>query len=166
MYWRAKNERFVRPVRWLVALLDGDVVPLEFDGVRAGRESSGHRTLGGTVTIRSPRAYETDLEQAAVVASRAAREQRIRKALDDARFVWQTDQKISLRDRVPLLKHVTFQKDLGSYYDKTIRVQRLASHISGRLKESGLEIRPGVVHKSACLAKTDLTTELVKEFTE
>src|SRR5579872_1865224 len=251
MYWRAKNERFVRPVRWLVALLDTDVVPLEFDGIRAGRQSSGHRTLGGAVSLRSPRNYEADLERAAVIASRAAREQRIRRALDDAarsitgarwredaalldtvvnltefpfvvlgsfdreflelpeevlvtvmrdhqkyfaledgghkllphflavlntdgdpegiirhghervlrarfndaRFFWRTDQKVSLRDRVPLLKTVTFQKDLGS-------------HISGPLKEAGFEIRPGVVHKAACLAKTDLTTELVKEFTE
>ena len=264
MYWRAKNERFVRPVRWLVALLDSDVVPLEFDGIRAGRQSSGHRTLGGAVSLRSPRDYEADLERAAVIASRAEREQRIRRALDDAarsitgarwredpalldtvvnltefpfvvlgsfdreflelpeevlvtvmrdhqkyfaledgghkllphflavlntdgdpegiirhghervlrarfndaRFFWRTDQKISLRDRVPLLKTVTFQKDLGSYYDKTLRVQHLASHISGPLKEAGFEIRPGVVHKAACLAKTDLTTELVKEFTE
>jgi len=264
MYWRAKNERFVRPVRWLVALLDSDVVPLEFDGIRAGRQSSGHRTLGGAVSLRSPLDYEADLERAAVIASRAAREQRIRRTLDDAarsitgarwredpalldtvvnltefpfvvlgsfdreflelpeevlvtvmrdhqkyfaledgghkllphflavlntdgdpegiirhghervlrarfndaRFFWRTDQKISLRDRVPLLKTVTFQKDLGSYYDKTLRVQHLASHISGPLKEAGFEIRPGVVHKAACLAKTDLTTELVKEFTE
>ena len=264
MYWRAKNERFVRPVRWLVALLDSDVVPLEFDGIRAGRQSSGHRTLGGAVSLRSPRDYEADLERTAVIASRAEREQRIRRALDDAarsitgarwredaalldtvvnltefpfvvlgsfdreflelpeevlvtvmrdhqkyfaledgghkllphflavlntdgdpegiirhghervlrarfndaRFFWRTDQKVSLRDRVPLLKTVTFQKDLGSYYDKTLRVQHLASHISGPLKEAGFEIRPGVVHKAACLTKTDLTTELVKEFTE
>ena len=84
MYWRAKNERFVRPVRWLVALLDGEVVPLEFDGVPAGRGSSGHRTLGAPVKISSPGAYESDLQRVAVVASRAAREQRIRQALDDA----------------------------------------------------------------------------------
>ncbi|HKU23589.1 MAG TPA: glycine--tRNA ligase subunit beta, partial [Terriglobales bacterium] len=264
MYWRAKNERFVRPVRWLVALLDGEVVPLAFGGVRAGRDSSGHRTLGESVEIRAPRDYEASLQRVGVVVSPAGREQRIRKALDeaartvagarwredtalleivvnltefpsvvlgtfdreflelpeevlvtvmrdhqkyfaledgahkllphflavlntdgdpegiirhghervlrarfnDARFFWQTDQKISLRERVALLKHVTFQKDLGSYYEKTLRVQHLGSHISGALKESGLEIRPGVVHKAACLAKTDLTTELVKEFTE
>src|SRR5512144_688529 len=41
MYWRKANERFVRPVRWMVALLDGDVVPLEFDGIRAGNRSRG-----------------------------------------------------------------------------------------------------------------------------
>src|SRR5215468_9041720 len=41
MYWRKANERFVRPVRWLVAMLDGQVVPFEFDGIRAGNSSRG-----------------------------------------------------------------------------------------------------------------------------
>ncbi len=46
MYWRpGKPERFVRPVRWLVALLDGEIVPLEFGGITAGRSSRGHRIL-------------------------------------------------------------------------------------------------------------------------
>jgi glycyl-tRNA synthetase beta chain len=90
----------------------------------------------------------------------------LRARFNDARFFWQTDQKQSLRDRLELLKHVTFQKDLGSYYDKTIRTQRLASWVSETLKQAGVTLRPGVIHKAACLAKTDLTTELVKEFTE
>ena len=38
MYWRKPSEKFVRPVRWLVALLDKEVIPLEFDGIRAGNE--------------------------------------------------------------------------------------------------------------------------------
>ncbi len=59
-----------------------------------------------------------------------------------------------------------FQKDLGSYYEKTQRVQRLCSWLSEILKQNGTAVRPGVIHKAACLAKTDLTTELVKEFTE
>src|SRR5947209_17353213 len=45
MYWRKTTERFVRPVRWIVALLDGHVIPLEFDGIRAGSQSRGHRVL-------------------------------------------------------------------------------------------------------------------------
>jgi len=81
-------------------------------------------------------------------------------------FFWETDQKKSLLERLELLKHVTFQKDLGSYYDKTLRVQRLCSWLSEILKQSGMAVRPGVIHKAVCLAKTDLTTELVKEFTE
>jgi len=48
MYWRAgKPERFVRPVRWIVALLDAAVVPLEVAGIKAGNVSRGHRILHG-----------------------------------------------------------------------------------------------------------------------
>ena len=97
---------------------------------------------------------------------RHGNERVLRARFNDARFFWQTDQKQNLRERVELLKHVTFQKDLGSYYDKTLRVQHLASWLSETVKQSGMAIRPGVVHKAALLAKTDLTTELVKEFTE
>src|SRR6266581_1059923 len=54
MYWRKPSERFVRPVRWLVAMLDDQVVPLEFGGVRAGNQSRGHRILSdGPVVIPS-----------------------------------------------------------------------------------------------------------------
>src|SRR5258705_11789550 len=45
-------------------------------------------------------------------------------------------------------------------------MQRLASWLSEIVKQAGRAIRPGIIHKAACLAKTDLTTELVKEFTE
>src|SRR6202034_4386145 len=52
MYWRKPNERFVRPVRWLVAMLDGETIPLEFDGIRAGTVLQGHRILSyGGLTI-------------------------------------------------------------------------------------------------------------------
>jgi glycyl-tRNA synthetase beta chain len=71
-----------------------------------------------------------------------------------------------LLERLELLRHVTFQKDLGTYYEKTQRVQRLCSWLSELLKQSAMAVRPGVIHKAACLAKADLTTELVKEFTE
>src|SRR5579864_1041145 len=265
MYWRKPNERFVRRVRWLVAMLDGMTIPLEFDGIRAGNHSRGHRILtNGAVTIpRAGLAYVDSL-RAAKVLGRAEREHQIRKALDvatrtlagarwredktlldsvvnltefpsvilggfdpqflalpeevlvtvmrdhqkyfaledahgkllqhflavlntdrdpqglirhgnervlrarfnDARFFWETDQKKSLLERLDSLKHVTFQKDLGTYYEKTQRVQRLCSWLNEILKQNGVAVRPGVVHKAACLAKTDLTTELVKEFTE
>src|SRR6202041_2214605 len=59
MYWRKPNERFVRPVRWLVAMLDGETIPLEVDGVRAGKISRGHRVLsaGGVMISRAGSAY-------------------------------------------------------------------------------------------------------------
>ncbi len=97
---------------------------------------------------------------------RHGNERVLRARFNDARFFWQTDQKQTLRQRVELLKNVTFQRDLGSYYEKTIRVQRLASWLCEIVKQGGVAIRPGVVHKAACLAKADLTTDLVKEFTE
>ncbi|MBZ5722968.1 MAG: glycine--tRNA ligase subunit beta [Acidobacteriia bacterium] len=266
MYWRKPSEKFVRPVRWLVALLDDQVVPLEFDGIRAGNQSRGHRILAdGPVPIARPgNAYVDALKQAKVLG-RGDREAQIRKALDaatrtipgarwredkalldkvvnlteypsvilgnfdpeflelpeevlvtvmrdhqnyfaiedgsthkltphflavlntdgdpqgiirhghervlrarfnDARFFWQTDQKHRLRERTEWLKAVTFQKDLGSYYEKALRVQRLCSWSAEIIRQSGTQIRPGVIHKAAYLAKTDLTTELVKEFTE
>src|SRR5664279_4345910 len=266
MYWRGRSaERFVRPVRWMVSLLDGEIVPLEFAGITAGQTSEGHRILSsGPVTINRPADYAVDLATSFVTVTAADREHSIRKALDaatrtipgarwredksllatvidltecpsvvlgnfdpeflslpdevlvtvmrdhqkyfalegadgkllphflavlntdgdpdglirhgnervlrarfnDARFFWNTDQKISLRDRVEMLKSVTFQKDLGSYFDKTMRVQKLASLVSTILEDAGVAIRPGIVHKAALLSKADLTTDLVKEFTE
>ncbi|MGH9491873.1 MAG: glycine--tRNA ligase subunit beta, partial [Terriglobales bacterium] len=266
MYWRAgAQERFVRPVRWLVALLDGEVVPLEFAGIHAGAKSAGHRILsGGAVAIPSPAQYKDALAAARVIADPKEREQRIRKALDeltrsipgarwredaallstvvnltefpsavlgnfdreflalpeevlvtvmrdhqkyfavddasgklaphflavlntegdtdgaighgnervlrarfnDARFFWETDQKIPLKQRVEMLKSVTFQKDLGSYYAKAERVARLADELSADLANASVKVNRNAVHEAAWLAKTDLTTELVKEFTE
>src|SRR5271166_5831261 len=86
MYWRGKSaERFVRPVRWLVSLLDGEVVPLEFAGIAAGRSSEGHRILSsGKLEISQPSQYAATLTRGAVIVSAAEREQRIRKALDAA----------------------------------------------------------------------------------
>ena len=265
MYWRKPSEKFVRPVRWLVALLDREVIPLEFDGIRAGNESRGHRILtDGPIVIPSAGSEYVESLRAAKVLGRNEREQQIRKTLDaatrtipgarwredkslletvvnltewpsvilggfdsqflelpkevlitvmrdhqkyfavedagdkllphflavlntdgdprgiirhghervlrarfnDARFFWQTDQKHPLRERTVWLKNVTFQKDLGSYYEKTRRVQRLCSWLCEIIRQRGVQVRPGIVHKAASLAKTDLTTELVKEFTE
>ncbi len=87
MYWRAgKPERFVRPVRWMVALLDSEIVPLEIAGIAAGRESRGHRVLHGTapVAIGAAKRYAETLRAAGVIVSVPERRQIIRKALDAA----------------------------------------------------------------------------------
>src|SRR5882724_4390676 len=86
MYWRKPGERFVRPVRWIVAMLDGQVVPLEVAGVHAGNTSRGHRMLGAsgdgdTFRIEKPAAYVEALRNAKVLTS-PEREHKIRKALD------------------------------------------------------------------------------------
>jgi len=269
MYWRAgKPERFVRPVLWMVSLLGGEVVPVEFAGRTAGRETFGHRVLsdGKPVVIASPKEYAEKLEKAFVVADVEARRQRIRKALDkvtrtvsgarwredealvdtvthltewpavllggfesaylelpeevlvtvmrdhqkyfavedasgklaahflavlnveltpenegiirqgnervlrarfnDARFFWEFDQRVPLMDRLPLLEKVTFQKELGSYAEKTERVHALVARLTQLLAVRGTMLDAEGVQGAALLAKTDLTTELVKEFTE
>src|SRR5439155_23272231 len=56
---------------------------------------------------------------------RHGNERVLRARFNDARFFWQADQNTPLDQRIDLLKVVTFQKDLGSYYEKTVRVERL-----------------------------------------
>ena len=107
MYWRpGKPERFVRPVRWMVALLDGAVVPVEFGGKVAGNVTYGHRVLHGDapVTIASPAEYAAKLEAAYVVADVSVRRERIRKALDR---VTRTVEGARWREDEPLVETVT-----------------------------------------------------------
>jgi glycyl-tRNA synthetase beta chain len=87
---------------------------------------------------------------------RSGNERVLRARFNDARFFWETDQKKKLADRVADLGHVTFQAKLGSYLEKAQRMAALARELGG--DEHAV--------RAAELAKCDLTTELVKEFTE
>jgi glycyl-tRNA synthetase beta chain len=270
MYWRAgKPERFVRPVRWIVALLDSSIVRLEIAGIAAGNASRGHRVLHGEkpVVISNAKDYSEELRNAFVVVDVAERRHSVRKALDaatrtvpgarwredaalietvvhltewpsvvlgdfepeylklpeevlvtvmrdhqkyfavegadgklaphflavlntqvdekgqaiirhgnarvlrarfkDAQFFWDFDQKTPLIERVESLKNVTFQKELGSYADKSVQNTWVAQRLQKILESKSF----GALDYSALgvaltLAKTDLTCELVKEFTE
>ncbi|MFZ1013956.1 MAG: glycine--tRNA ligase subunit beta, partial [Terracidiphilus sp.] len=269
MYWRAgKPERFVRPVRWVVALLDANVVPLEIAGIAAGNASRGHRILHGeqSVVLPSAKEYAAVLRKAFVAVDVEERREQIRKALDkatrtvpgarwredealvetvlhltewpsvilgdfeaeylslpeevlvtvmrdhqkyfaveeangklaphflavlntqvdeegyaiirhgnarvlrarfkDARFFWDFDQKTPLTARVESLKAVTFQKELGSYAWKTEENLGIARKLSRAVKDAGVVFDEAALFKAVELSKTDLTTELVKEFTE
>ena len=269
MYWRAgKPERFVRPVRWAVAMLDSAVVPLEIAGIAAGNTSRGHRVLHGdrSVILADAKAYADTLRGTSVVVDAAERRQKIRKALDavtrtvagarwredeplvetvvhltewpsvilgefereylelpeevlvtvmrdhqkyfavedpegklaayflavlntqadeegqaiirhgnarvlrarfkDARFFWDFDQKTPLTERVESLKHVTFQKELGSYHWKTEENLQVAKELAAAVAGAQVNFDEAALMKAVWLAKTDLTSELVKEFTE
>src|ERR1019366_5023796 len=273
MYWRAgRPERFVRPVRWLLALLGEVVVPVSFGGFTASNVTRGHRVLSNdaAIPIGFPDEYEQALLHAHVIADVEMRRQTIRKSLDrvcrtipetrwredhalvdklthltewptviaggfereyltlpeevlvtvmrdhqsyfavetggsdkagklaphflavlnmetdakgeavirhgnervlrarfnDARFFWEFDQRVPLKERLELLEKVTFQKDLGSYAAKTERVRAVAERMAALLRERECEIDRAALGQAARLAKTDLTTELVKEFTE
>ncbi|MEZ2346561.1 glycine--tRNA ligase subunit beta [Terriglobus sp. RCC_193] len=285
MYW-AKNmrwrpflpERFVRPIKWMLALLDSEVLPVEWAGVTASNVTYGHRVLHGyePITIAAPAEYADKLYQAKVMVNVEHRRERIRKDLDkatrtvegarwredhplvdkvthltewpsvllgkfedeflplpeevlvtvmrdhqnyfalengehklqpyflavlntepagagveiirhgnervlrarfnDARFFYEFDQRVSLLERVELLKNVTFQKELGSYYAKMERTGALVLALGQFVRErmytqpgtrgQGVSLKLDALTAAATLAKADLTTELVKEFTE
>jgi glycyl-tRNA synthetase beta chain len=90
----------------------------------------------------------------------------LRARFKDAQFFWDTDQKTPLVDRVESLKNVTFQKELGSYYWKTEQNLAVARALVGLVQIKGVSLDEAALLKATELAKTDLTTELVKEFTE
>jgi glycyl-tRNA synthetase beta chain len=90
----------------------------------------------------------------------------LRARFNDARFFWEFDQRTPLTDRVKLLENVTFQKDLGSYAKKSERVRKLAKDLAETAMNHGGQVDLMALDEAALLAKTDLTTELVKEFTE
>lgn len=87
---------------------------------------------------------------------RRGNERVLRARFNDARFFWQTDQRKKLIQRVQDLTKITFQAKLGSYFDKVDRMQRLVKELGGDAF---------AVH-AALLCKTDLTTDMVKEFPE
>ena len=107
---------------------------------------------------------QADQEGAAIIRHGNARVLRAR--FKDARFFWDFDQKTPLADRVESLKHVTFQKELGSYYWKTEQNLAVALTLIATAESQAAAFDESALFKAVELAKTDLTTELVKEFTE
>jgi glycyl-tRNA synthetase beta chain len=274
MYWTGKSGvRFIRPIRWIVALLDNTVIPFEIAGIASGNESSGHRKLGAARFPVTYENYEQKLRENYVLLSADERRSRIqavetkykcdnslldtlvnltewptpitgsfdagfldlpkevlitvmrvhqkyfsvetpdgnlapqfvavtntdgdpdglirhgnervlRARFNDARFFWNADQKKKLSDRVLDLANVTFQAKLGSYLEKTERMEELVLLLLQHVRKPGglvteEDIRQAKVRYAfepesdefhvghACrLSKADLTTELVKEFTE
>jgi len=263
MYWEGKSgPRFIRPIRSLLALLDGKVVPCAIGSVKAGAKTFGHRLLGKPslpvrnfagyrktlaansvlidpqerrarildgaqallqseaglqikanedllntlvylteyptpllgefdesflslpdevlITVMKGHQKYLSLEQAdgrlaprflAVMdrdadpagAIRHGHERVLRARFSDARFFWEADAETRLEQRLESLRQVTFQSQLGSYFDKADRMRRLAAAFALRLRQTEML---DVIQSAARLAKCDLTTDLVKEFTE
>jgi glycyl-tRNA synthetase beta chain len=104
---------------------------------------------------------ETDSAGEAII--RHGNERVLRARFNDARFFWEFDQRTPLADRLALLEKVTFQKDLGSYAVKTERIRNVARVLAAKV---GSAVDAVALDEAARLSKTDLTTDLVKEFTE
>ena len=84
MYWTAKNgPRFIRPIRWIVALLGDDIIPFEIAGVKSGSITSGHRVLGAAQIPVTNANYEQKLRENFVILSAKEREKRIRDGVGE-----------------------------------------------------------------------------------
>jgi len=252
MFWTNRTgARFIRPIRWIVALLDNQVVPFEAAGIQSGNTTRGHRILGASSVPVTVANYFETLRANYVIVQASERKQRIAAALatdvekdesllqtltyltewpstirgtfdpsylqlpkeilstvmrhhqryfsvlkpdgtlapefvavtntdgdpdglirqgnekvlrarfNDARFFWQVDQQKPLAARVADLEKVTYQAKLGTYKDKTNRLQKLALELAAQTNAD-----TAAVSQAALLSKTDLTTDMVKEFTE
>lgn len=79
MYWTGKGgPRFIRPIRWLLALLDGEIIPFEIAGIASTNQTWGHRRLGGgPLAVRDADEYRRMLADNAVLLAAAARRRKI-----------------------------------------------------------------------------------------
>jgi len=84
MRWADYDFRFVRPIRWLVALLDDKVIPVEITDVKSGNQTMGHRFLSkGAITIPTAGDYEKVLSDNFVIVDQDKRRTIIRKQVED-----------------------------------------------------------------------------------
>jgi glycyl-tRNA synthetase beta chain len=262
MRFPAASFRWVRPLISVICLFDGEIVPLELDGIPVGRTTRGHRFLSeGDVSVDNATDYRERLEAAYVILDRSRRrtliaadldrlaaaqglivqldpglldevaglvefpvvlqgaiddasmslplevlatamrthqkyfscltadgtpaphflfvannltaddgkaiiagnERVLRARLSDARFFWDQDRKIPLKDRDEALKARLFYEGLGSIYDKVARVAVLVDDL-GLANAVGAD--PKLARRAARLAKSDLSTLMVGEFPE
>ncbi len=260
MRWGDLNTEFVRPVHWIVMLLGDEVLDGEILGIKAGRETRGHRFHNpGTLYIGEPEAYAPLLEtegyvvadfsvrreavRAQILAAAAeakgtavidealldevtamvewpraivgnfetrflavpaealittmksnqkyfhlvdeegklmpcfitisniassnpaavkeGNERVIRPRLADADFFWNQDRKQRLDSRLESLRSVVFQNKLGTLYEKSQRIERLAAEVA---TEIGSDAKQAA--RAALLSKCDLMTDMVGEFPE
>lgn len=262
MKWGGKNIRFSRPIRWILSLLDSEVLDFDLEGIPVSNRTRGHRFLGSdNIEVNNIDEYVELLRENYVIVDQEERMDiirygserlvksrggnlqkdeellqeitniveyptpiigRIKKEylelpreviitpmkehlryfpvlddkdrllpyfvtvrngndehietvikgnekvlgarLDDAKFFYNEDIKVPLETYVEELKGIVFQDKLGSLYDKTKRVEKLAVKI-GEALEVG-ENTEDNVERAAYLAKADLVSKLVTEFTE
>ncbi len=257
MRWGYNDEKFSRPIKWIVSILDGNEVKIKIIDKESSNHSRGHRFSTQDILIKHPDNYVEEMKKAHVIVNQAERKQiivekakeeaaklgavpyytddlleevtfiteypvpavcefdpvyldipeevtvtvmavhqryfalhkdgklinkfitmtnyigdefknikagnvRVIKArLDDAVFFFKEDTKKPLVDYVEALKGVTFQKGMGTMFDKTQRLIKLSNAIAG-----DLNVPTKDVERTALLCKADLTTNLVFEFTE
>ena len=262
MRWGNLDFKFIRPLRWIVALFGDEVIPFEVAKVQSGKKSRGHRFLGDnefeiakasdyvaacekefvivdqeqrrsmivaeieavakecggkaeitddlleevlylveyptalagkfdTQYLKLPaeavitpmrdhqryfpvKTFEGELMPLFITIRNGGREyldivqhgnERVLKArLEDAQFFFNEDRKKSLEQHRDKLKTVVFQEGLGSIYEKTERLEKLATVIADILEVDSKDKKHAI--RAAQLSKADLVTGMVTEFTE
>ncbi len=260
MRWGGKNMRFIRPIRWMVCILNDSVLDIELEGIVSSNTTKGHRFLGESeFEVNTLNEYLTKLEENFVILNQDKRKELIKKQCDDvakslggeiefdeelleevthlveyptafygefdedyaklpkevvitpmkqhqryfpvlkdgkllpnfiavrngdshridnvkkgnekvlearladALFFYKEDTKKSLESYIEKLKTVVFQAKLGTVYDKSLRIEKLANDILEKLNET--DIKEDTL-RAAKLCKADLVTGMVFEFTE
>lgn len=98
---------------------------------------------------------------------RAGHERVLRARFADAQFFWESDQKVRLADILPKLDSITYESRLGSYHAKVERMRAIARWLSELWFNLGMmQAHVADADRAAELAKCDLATEMVREFTE
>ena len=258
MRWSTHDEKFSRPIRWIVSIYNNEELPVQILDIKSSRFSRGHRSYTEPVEIKNIDDYKDELRKAYVIVDQKERQEQIvelakqesekigattrisadlleevtyicewpvavvcnfdeefltipdevtitvmeshqryfalfkdgkltnkfitianyigddfsniragnlrviKARLDDAVFFVKNDTKKTLEDYVENLKGMTFQKGMGSVYDKTQRIIKLSKQIGESLNIENLE----TIIRTAYLCKADLATNLVFEFTE
>ncbi|WP_208560146.1 glycine--tRNA ligase subunit beta [Marinilactibacillus kalidii] len=109
MKWSTHSYKFIRPLHWLVAMLDQEVLPLTIFDVQSGNNTIGHRFLGETIAIKDAGDYAKALEGQFVIADREKRQQMIKDQM--TAICEEKGWKVPL-DNIELLNEVT---DLVEY---------------------------------------------------
>src|SRR5215469_1615706 len=120
---------------------------------------------GGEIAPHFLAVINLDRDRAGLV--RRGHEKVLRARLADDEFFWQSDQTCRLADYTEKLAHITFESRLGSYRDKTERMREIARKTARNWFDAGVHgADVGAADRAAQLAKCDLATEMVREFTE
>ncbi|MCJ8011409.1 glycine--tRNA ligase subunit beta [Paenibacillus sp. KQZ6P-2] len=261
MRWGSYDYKFVRPIRWIVALFGSDIIDLEVTGVKSGNVTRGHRFLGTDAVVSEAAAYPEVLRSQHVIVDVKEREGMIleqikglaeeknwkiaikddlleevlflvetptvlfgtfdpsflnipqevlitsmrehqryfpvldeqgkllpffvtvrngdnnsldviakgnekvlRARLSDAKFFYDEDQKLEIKDALSKLESIVFHEEIGTVGDKVRRIRKIADQLSEALHISGTEQE--AVSRAADICKFDLVTQMVYEFPE
>ena len=262
MKWSDKSFRFARPIKWFVTLLDKEIIPFEFEGIKGGNITRGMRYFSSqNIELSNPLEYEIKLKDNFVIPKKEERKSKILESikencetngdiaiinknlleevtnlveypyalkgefskdylllpediititmethqryfpvkdengnlsnkfilirnspeyseivkkgnekvieprLADAKFFFDEDLKNNFEENVIKLKEVTFQKDMGTIYDKITRSLKISEYL---ISELGLENEKENILRTVKLSKADLVTNVIgeKEFTK